>query len=570
MKKIYLLFLIFLLIPFASATIIFYDDAESGTFTDNGWNIAVGAASYVSNYSFSGTKSIAYTTSAAGGINRTYNYSSYPYNVTVKYRYISPASDYDVFCIAGVCDGDCRGFGLGVRSSTSGGTTKFGYVLGAPACNWYDTGYALPSNQSWVEFKFEILNETHINGYINNTKVFGPVTVNNLNFTSTAGVGGRFLYHTKQSSRVSLQLGLDEILISNNATTSPIASGGNITTAIINGTNYTVHTFTSNGSFYTPSTINATVLIVAGGGGGGYGNTASRGGAGGGGAGGLIYNSSYNISGTIYVTVGNGGLSYVNGYNSSFGSLIAIGGGRGGKGSNSATGDAGASGGSGGGGGSAVTNSGIGGLGTVGQGFNGSNSFPSGGYPGGAGGGGSSQRAPLTVVNIAGNGGNGTAYDINGTSIYYAGGGGGGAWETPAGGANGNGGLGGGGNGSFTDGMSGINGTGGGGGAGFNGYSGGTGGSGIVIVRYITSSAPLPSVYSIKGKVLNNSVAVNNASVQITQEATNTSWFTFTNSSGQFNYNNLTTTGIYIVTAWLGLDRTLRPISHYYNVSVAN
>jgi hypothetical protein len=71
------------------------------------------------------------------------------------------------------------------------------------------------------------------------------------------------------------------------------SSGGNpSSTPYVNG--YTVHTFTSNGTFTLyPSSVNTEVLIVAGGGGGGNGSGVINGG--GGGAGGLTYNSSYPI-----------------------------------------------------------------------------------------------------------------------------------------------------------------------------------------------------------------------------------------------------------------------------------
>ena len=92
------------------------------------------------------------------------------------------------------------------------------------------------------------------------------------------------------------------------------------------------------------------VLIVAGGGGGGGGYYA-----GGGGAGGILEGSIENHQpGAIVITVGAGGAGGVsasgqatNGSNSSFGSIIALGGGRGGTGPG--TNDGGGDGGSGGG-----------------------------------------------------------------------------------------------------------------------------------------------------------------------------------------------------------------------------
>jgi hypothetical protein len=72
---------------------------------------------------------------------------------------------------------------------------------------------------------------------------------------------------------------------------SIVATGGTETTIDIGGTNYKIHTFTSNGSFDVTSigsTGNIEYLVVAGGGGGG----GHRGGGGGAG-----FNSTINITG---------------------------------------------------------------------------------------------------------------------------------------------------------------------------------------------------------------------------------------------------------------------------------
>jgi hypothetical protein len=270
------------------------------------------------------------------------------------------------------------------------------------------------------------------------------------------------------------------------------ATGGN-TVQDIGG--YRIHTFTTVGtSTFTPASAgNVEVLVVAGGGSGGMRHS------GGGGAGGLIYNSSFPVSGAVTVTVGDGGASVptggaagpgFSGANSVFGSLTAIGGGYG-------NGGAGGPGGSGGG----VWNNNPVGTGTAGQGNNGA--FGSLGpfsnentYAGGGGGGaGAVGTASTSVAPVqAGAGGIGLQYSISGTPVYYAGGGGGGTTTAVGGGAGGAGGLGGGGAGggsNSTVGIAGTNGTGGGGGCGgFTGgtnYASGKGGSGIVIVRY-----PLP------------------------------------------------------------------------------
>jgi hypothetical protein len=87
--------------------------------------------------------------------------------------------------------------------------------------------------------------------------------------------------------------------------------------------------------------------------------------------------------------------------------------------------------------------------------------------------------------NNAGDGGNGLAVSITGTSVFYAGGGGGCAQFAKTVGI---GGLGGGGDGSSTGGVPGQSGTantgGGGGGHRYDGNLGGAGGSGVVILRY--------------------------------------------------------------------------------------
>ncbi len=65
------------------------------------------------------------------------------------------------------------------------------------------------------------------------------------------------------------------------------ATGGTITTS----GGYTIHTFTSSGTFTPSGTVNVETLVVAGGG-GGAGGTSSATGQGGGGAGGVLYTSS--------------------------------------------------------------------------------------------------------------------------------------------------------------------------------------------------------------------------------------------------------------------------------------
>ena len=286
---------------------------------------------------------------------------------------------------------------------------------------------------------------------------------------------------------------------------------------------YTVVTFLNNGTFNVTGTIpNAIVLVVAGGGGGG------RYYSGGGGAGGLLYNTSYNLTGNMNAVVGVGGIACTssggctgaNGQNSSFGVMTAVGGG--GAGGHSVAGVNGNNGGSGGGGGGSST--GDPGTGISGQGNNGG--YTNGG--GGAGGGGAGNIGLDKGVS-GGNGGYGLNYSINGTLVSYAGGGGGSKWTAGVGG------YGGGGNGA-TDSVaaqSGTNGTGGGGGGGSSPQVAGSGGSGIVIIRYLTFTPTKLEVTSVnlcnntscetlgvpvKGTIFNCSAVANFLYLTINQE----------------------------------------------------
>jgi hypothetical protein len=226
------------------------------------------------------------------------------------------------------------------------------------------------------------------------------------------------------------------------------------------------------------------VLVVAGGGGG-----AGRDGfsGGGGGGGGVIYTSDYSVSaGTSYsITVGSGGsptgpgVNSTSGQNSSFVSIVAIGGGYGAFGNES-----GGDGGSGG----ATDRGGMSvGLGTAGQGNNGALGS---GYAGGGGGGASSAGSSPPDDGLGGlsggNGGNGFSSSISGTTLIYGGGGGGGGLGgNLGGGGGGSGGSGAGGN-TVPAGTPFPNQGGGGGGA--NGVVsdnlGSSGAAGVVIISY--------------------------------------------------------------------------------------
>ncbi len=263
------------------------------------------------------------------------------------------------------------------------------------------------------------------------------------------------------------------------------ATGGTITYS----GGYTIHTFTTSGTFTPNGVKSADVLVVAGGGGGGS-SISGYGGGGGGGAGGLKYQASQSIgTSPITVTVGSGGAggtinagqNGTNGGNSIFDTITSDGGGGGGNGY-TPNNNSGVDGGSGGGSGfngyaTATVGFGISGQGNNG-GQNGATSGAGGGGGGGAGAvGGTPTNSPL---HNGGVGGNGLAYDISGTSTYYAGGGAG-SGDTVSGG------LGGGGAVVSSIGQNGSTNTGGGGGGSYAASGkGGDGGSGIVIVRYPT------------------------------------------------------------------------------------
>ena len=237
-------------------------------------------------------------------------------------------------------------------------------------------------------------------------------------------------------------------------------SGGNVSTS----GSYTIHTFTSSGTFTnTINNLNVEYLVVAGGGGGG----AKRGG--GGGAGGMRTGSLTLSTGGKTVTVGSGGSRSGGGFssgnsgnNSVFDSITSNGGGRGGSRNN------GGNGGSGGGNGRSDGAGGTsGGSGTSGQGNNGGGH---GGNHGGSGGGGKNGSG-----GGGGGGGRGSAGNssISGSSVSYAEGGQGGTVYGAGGYSSGSG-----------QNRPANTGHGADGGDDSPGYTGGAGGSGIVIVRY--------------------------------------------------------------------------------------
>jgi hypothetical protein len=318
--------------------------------------------------------------------------------------------------------------------------------------------------------------------------VAGEIKLSTTGISASAAGAGAMRY---ASSKLELSDGTGW----NAVDTTASATGGTETTV----SGYTLHTFTTNGTFLVTggAIANCKVIVVAGGGAGGAGG--GQNGGGGGGAGGMIDMSSVTFAPASYsVVVGSGATAGPalgpTGADSTFNSLTAKGGGGGGcNGGPDAT-----SGGSGGGRGrdrannygSATQGSQSGDSGTYGFGNRGGGGAgggcQSGGGGGGAGGVGDNGEYDCNSTNSGtGDGGVGRAWSINGT--YYAGGGGG-AYEgsgvsNMADGGNGGGGGGGGYSGGCTrHGIDGTNGLGGGGGAGQGGCSAGDGGDGVVII----------------------------------------------------------------------------------------
>lgn len=308
------------------------------------------------------------------------------------------------------------------------------------------------------------------------------------------------------------------------------ATGGTITYS----GGYTIHTFTSSGTF-TPGAAGNVEYLVVGGGGGGGGLGYAGSGSGGGGAGGFRTATGFAVTAQAYtITVGAGGSGGIgtsrgsNGEDSIFSSITSTGGGGGGN-------EPSPNGGNGGSGGGAVPTTGTPGNGTGGQGNNGGAKATSL-YWGGGGGGGASAAGSTGIPDGSGNGGAGTASSISGSSVTYAGGGGGGVYYSGNGGSGGSGGGGAGGTQAVRNGSNGTANTGGGGGGSspnntVGSYNGGNGGSGIVIVRYLTygalylsstntSSADLAEYYvSGDGTIeAGDVVAISNVKVQRTNE----------------------------------------------------
>ncbi len=324
--------------------------------------------------------------------------------------------------------------------------------------------------------------------------------------------------NTKRHHRVSIYIGVFLLVllgiishVSNSSAAAISATGGTVTTINVGGVDYTVHTFTSSGTFDVTTGGDIEYLVVGGGGGVKNDNRA----VGGGGGGGVLTGSLTIPAGSHIITVGAGGAggpassgatNGSKGEDSSLGSYVtAIGGG---------TDCASGSPNGGSGGGSSVYSSGAcsPGSGTVGQGYDGGSGSTTR-MAGGGGGAGAAGDPGGPSSGDGGDGGDGVASDINGTLKYYGGGGGACGYDSSA--IIGLGGLGGGADGKYgapTRSQDGLPNTGGGaGGASRHSSSinAGAGGSGIVIIRYPADSASPPTVDSA---VLESSSGTNTTS----------------------------------------------------------
>lgn len=280
---------------------------------------------------------------------------------------------------------------------------------------------------------------------------------------------------------------------------------------------YTILKFTRAGScsFRNTDAITSFEYLIVGGGGGGGAHV----GGGGGGGGVLTGNSTMAGLGAIPITVGAGGTGAwitqsawqtygSNGGNSSLNGVTAYGGGVGGIWQTYAPGYVSGSVGSAGGSGYSYNWGG----GTSSQGKSGGTGFDVQPHAAGGGGGagqvGGNASQTSSGNGTGGKGGDGIASSITGTSTYYGGGGGGGVHGNNNAGVytGGAGGLGGGGAGSSHSGnynvtprqpanygTSGTANTGGGGGGSGGGMwyvenKAGNGGSGIIVIKYLTTS----------------------------------------------------------------------------------
>ena len=255
---------------------------------------------------------------------------------------------------------------------------------------------------------------------------------------------------------------------------------------------YKVHSFTSGGTFAVTGSGDVEYLVV-GGGGGGFTHGTAVGSAGGAGA--FRTATGFGVTAQSYsITVGAGGAVSTQGNDSIFSTITSNGGAEGVTVNTNGATNGNASG-SGAGSGGGANTGGAGGT----YGNNGGNTHSAYWYSS-AGGGGSSTvggNSSGGVNNgdgassaVAGNGGDGTSSSITGSAVTYSAGGGGATYDTTGTkGTGGSSGIGGDGGGSgVTNGTAGDANTGSGGGGCTYSGAGGTGGSGIVIIKYSTSS----------------------------------------------------------------------------------
>ena len=294
---------------------------------------------------------------------------------------------------------------------------------------------------------------------------------------------------------------------------------------------YTIHTFTSSGTFQVISGSGTVdYLVAAGGGACGRSNGAS----GPGGGGGLLTGSFLGTPNSYTISRGGGGAGLSSGFgvgargdpSSIIGEGVSVtttGGGGGGGGTS-----AGNNGGAGGSGGGGCYGGGGGGAGTDGQGRNGGTGGPSGTQPGTGGAGGAGERG-VNGGSAGGKGGDGLQSSISGTATYYCGGGGGGnqASSVTASGGNGGGGRGNGSQGASQNGS--ANTGGGGGGNGASPTSASNGGSGIVILRYLSDEFGLESYEDL--------VLVSNSTTAQAPPTKGDIVFTYTNGVGETTLN---------------------------------
>jgi len=331
-----------------------------------------------------------------------------------------------------------------------------------------------------------------------------PITLNNSNISVTYNTGSNYIIETVKSDLYVR--GTTSGNLSPEPTVSPSIRSDIVVETFTYTTGTTQTTYDRN---FSEDTL-CDILIVGGGGGG------SPGHGGGGGAGQLILIRNATLNGTYTINVGKGGIGgrsselansfpATKGSNSSFGTVIAEGGGANTNIASDKNGGSGAGGdwwtSDGGTGGFGVKNTTVDTFasGTVySRGNNGGNitsSTATGGGGGGAGvdanlGVGGNGLSGISEINFdfLQNFGQSVGVYISGENkVYFAGGGGGGNGDasiTGGGkGGGGNGGSSGSGGGAGGGNATNNTGSGGGGGAGGSG-SGGNGGSGIVILRY--------------------------------------------------------------------------------------